>query len=78
MNVDAIITHLSNFQDTWNGWNDLITGLTGFFGGDWLETFKGFFSGDNFDSLSSLSSDNEPLSSLSSDNESLSSLSSED
>lgn len=67
MNVDAIITHLSNFQDTWKGWNDLITGLTGFFGGDWLETFKGFFSEDNFDSLSSLSSSSEQ-SSLSSDN----------
>lgn len=58
MDVSTIIWHLENFQDTWKGWNDLITGLTGFFGGDWLETFKGFFSTDTVAPLSSLSSDN--------------------
>lgn len=31
MNVDDIIWHLNNFQNTWNGWNKLITGITEFF-----------------------------------------------
>ena len=59
MNVDAIITHLSNFQDTWEGWNKLISNLTDFFGGadGWSEKFKGFFSEETFAPLSSLSSD---------------------
>lgn len=58
MNVDAIITHLSNFQDTWEGWNDLISGLTDFFGSTPTDKIKEFFQKDTFESLSSLSSDN--------------------
>ncbi|WP_273415927.1 hypothetical protein [Corynebacterium appendicis] len=68
MNVDAIITHLSNFQDTWKGWNDLISGLTGFFGANPVEKLKDFFSEGTFESLSSLSSSSEQ-SSLSSSSE---------
>ena len=67
MNVDAIITLLSNFQNTWEGWNKLITGITDFFGANPVEKLKGFFSEDTFESLSSLSSSSEQ-SSLSSDN----------
>lgn len=29
--IDTIITHLDNFVDTWEGWNDVITGLNGIF-----------------------------------------------
>ena len=43
MNVDAIITHLSNFQDTWKGWNGLISGLSDFFGKDVINTLNGLF-----------------------------------
>lgn len=32
MNVDAIITHLENFQNTWKGWGDFLGGLVKFFG----------------------------------------------
>lgn len=57
MNVDAIITYLSNFQDTWNGWNDLINGITDFFGANPVEKLKDFFDADTFAGLSSEPSD---------------------
>ena len=31
MNVNDIIWHVENFQNTWNGWNELLTGVLGFF-----------------------------------------------
>lgn len=31
MDVKEIIWHLQNFQNTWKGWDGLISGLTGFF-----------------------------------------------
>ena len=63
MDVNTIIWHLENFQDTWNGWNKVISGLTDFFGSTPTEKIKEFFEGET---LSSLSSSSE-LSSLSSE-----------
>lgn len=31
MNVNDIIWHLENFQNTWNGWNEFLGGLFDFF-----------------------------------------------
>lgn len=54
MDTKEIITHLSNFQNTWKGWDKLISGLTGFFGGNPVNGLKGFFSEDTFAPLSSV------------------------
>ena len=56
MDVNTIIWHLENFQDTWNGWNDLISGLTDFFGSTPTEKIKEFFKEETFEALSSGSS----------------------
>ena len=31
MNVNDIIWHVENFQNTWNGWNEFLGGLFDFF-----------------------------------------------
>lgn len=43
MDVKEIITHLSNFQNTWKGWNGLISGITGFFGQNPVGKLDGLF-----------------------------------
>ena len=64
MDVKEIITHLSNFQDTWKGWNGVIDGLTKFFGGNPIQDIADLFAND----AEKLKGAFEPLSSLSSDN----------
>ncbi|MCQ4625559.1 hypothetical protein KBX18_08345 [Corynebacterium sp. CCUG 69979] len=56
MDVKEIITHLSNFQDTWKGWDKVISGLTDFFGKTPTEKIKDYFSSENegFKQLSSV------------------------
>lgn len=54
MDTKEIITHLSNFQNTWKGWDKLISGLTGFFGGNPVDGLSKFFSEDTFAPLSSV------------------------
>lgn len=44
MDIDAIITHLGNFQDTWKGWDKLITGATEFFAQNPIQKVVEFFS----------------------------------
>ncbi|MDK8625998.1 hypothetical protein [Corynebacterium appendicis] len=56
MDVNTIIWHLENFQDTWNGWNKVISGLTDFFGSTPTEKIKDFFKEETFEALSSGSS----------------------
>ncbi|EFK55586.1 hypothetical protein KBP53_09945 [Corynebacterium genitalium ATCC 33030] len=64
MDVKEIITHLSNFQDTWKGWDKVISGLTDFFGGNPIQDIADLFAND----AEKLKGAFEPLSSLSSNN----------
>lgn len=43
MNVDAIITHLENFQDTWEGWHDFLGGLVDFFKDNPIAQLRDYF-----------------------------------
>lgn len=57
MDLSNVITHLDNFVDTWNGWNDIINGVSNFLnlflGGDDAQFGKSIAS---FEGLSDLSS----------------------
>lgn len=43
MDIDAIITHLGNFQNTWKGWDKLISGVSGFFAQNPIQKLTDFF-----------------------------------
>lgn len=60
MNVNEIIWHLENFQNTWNGWNGLISGLTDFFRDNPVQKFADLFAND----AENLKAAFEPLSSI--------------
>ena len=57
MDLSTIQMHLDNFVDTWNGWNDIINGVSNFLnlflGGDDAQFGKSIAS---FEGLSDLSS----------------------
>lgn len=57
MDLSNVITHLDNFANTWNGWNDIINGVSNFLnlflGGDDAQFGKSIAS---FEGLSDLSS----------------------